>query len=144
MSIETVSPVAYYGERTGTEARVPQRTLGQDDFLKLLVAQMTQQDPLNPKADIDFIGQMAQFSSLEQARSLQNGMSVLQANALLGRTVSLEDDGLLVVGVVDSVHMKEGTPQLIVGGQSYTLAQVREIAETPTSPAGTGVAPDAA
>ena len=51
-------------------SRVPIQTLGQNDFLKLLVTQMTSQDPLNPQKDTDFIAQMAQFSSLEQSKTM--------------------------------------------------------------------------
>jgi flagellar basal-body rod modification protein FlgD len=130
MPVESASPVAFADLLTGTEARLPQRTLGQDDFLKLLVAQMTQQDPLNPKADIDFIAQMAQFSSLEQTRSMPRGMDVLQANSLLGRTVTLNDDGETVMGVVSAVHIEEGTPHIVVGGRSYELKQVLDIEQT--------------
>jgi len=112
---------------------MPQRTLGQQDFLKLLVAQMTQQDPLNPKADMDFIAQMAQFTSLEQSRSMQSSMALLEANSLLGRTVSLEHEGQTVTGVVSAVQIEEGTPQIVVGGQKYELKQVLGIEPAPAS-----------
>lgn len=133
MPIEASPAVSYYGQRTGTEARVPQRTLGQQDFLKLLVAQMQQQDPLNPKADIDFIAQMAQFSSLEQNRSMQSSMTLLQANSLLGRTVTLEHEGQSVVGVVSAVQIEEGMPQLVVGGRNYELKEVQGIEPAPAA-----------
>src|SRR3712207_7846381 len=52
------------------------RSMGKDDFLKLLVGQLRHQDPMNPMEDKDFMGQMAQFSQLEQmtnvASTLQN------------------------------------------------------------------------
>ena len=130
MPLASPPPITSFDPPTDTDARIPQRTLGQDDFLKLLVAQMTQQDPLNPKADIDFIAQMAQFSSLEQARSMQNGLATLQANSLLGRTVTINQNGSTVVGVVSAVHIEEGTPHIVVGGQSYELKQVLNIEQT--------------
>jgi len=112
--------------------RVPSQTLGQDDFLKLLVAQMTTQDPMNPMGNTEFIAQMAQFTSLEQSRTMANTMAtmnqqqqVLQANELIGRQVSLVDDNLNVVsGVVTGVVIGQDSPMIVVDGQGYSLASV--------------------
>ena len=56
---------ALTGSSTG-QVKSAAQTLGKDDFLKLLVGQLKNQDPMNPSSDTDFIGQMAQFSQLEQ------------------------------------------------------------------------------
>ena len=68
--------------------------LGKDDFMKLLLAQMSNQDPLKPMEDKEFIAQLAQFNSLEQMQQLNKGMGNLaaaqvatQASALLGQQV---------------------------------------------------------
>ena len=113
-------------------ARVPIQTLEQGDFLKLLVTQMTSQDPLNPQKDTEFIAQMAQFSALEQARSTQTEISrlrmqqeVLQADALLGQTVDIQkEDKTTTRGIVSSVNIEAGTPLVTVDGQHYNLDQV--------------------
>ena len=125
----------------GTNAadRVPIQTLGQDDFLKLLVAQMTSQDPLNPQKDTEFIAQMAQFSALEQAKTMQSDVAqlrveqlALQANALIGRTVDLQTPNeTTATGIVSAIQMEAGTPKLIVDGQRYDLSQVLTISPTP-------------
>ena len=127
-------------DSSDTASRIPQRTLDQDDFLKLLVAQMTSQDPMNPQADLDSIAQMAQFSALEQSKSMQsdlaalrNDQQLLQANSLLGRTVTLQADSeTTVAGTVDAVQIKAGTPLILVNGQTYDLSQL--ITVTPTVP----------
>jgi flagellar basal-body rod modification protein FlgD len=111
-------------------ARTPVRTLDQNDFLKLVVAQMTNQDPLNPKADTEFIAQMAEFTALEQAKAMQGDIArlrsdqqFLQANAVLGRVVELQDNqGALVRGAVSAIHVEEGTPKIVVNGQPYELS----------------------
>jgi flagellar basal-body rod modification protein FlgD len=115
--------------------RVPIRTLDQDDFLKLVIAQLTSQDPMNPQSDTEFIAQMTQFTSLEQSKSMQSEIAqlrtdqqFLQANALLGRMVRLEDNqGALTQGTVSAVKIEEGTPKIVVNGQPYDLSALLTI-----------------
>lgn len=100
-------------------------TLGKDQFLKLLVGQLKNQDPLNPTSDTDFIGQMAQFSQLEQTTNMAAANDKLIAEqrgarsvALLGRTVTYPDvvSGALTTGLVERVEWTAGIPSLTVGG----------------------------
>src|SRR5438477_8684212 len=135
MAIAPISTVATAGTSSD---RVPIQTLGQNDFLKLLVTQMTSQDPLNPQKDTEFIAQMAQFSALEQSKTMEADIAqiraqqqLLQANTLIGQTVQLETTSdLPITGVVSAVQVDGGTPSLIVDGQKYDLSQVRLIAPT--------------
>ena len=131
-----VSPSSFLTGPTADAAdaldRIPARNLTQDDFLKLVVAQMTSQDPLNPRKDTEFIAQMAQFSLLEQSKSMQSELAqmrtdqlFLQANAMLGRVVELQDaQGAPTRGTVSAIHVVEGMPKIVVGGQSYDLSEV--------------------
>ena len=108
--------------------RIPTRTLNQDDFLELVVAQLTNQDPLNPMKDTEFIAQMAQFSALEQSKSMQKDMAQLNANAVLGRVVELQDDnGELIRGPVSAIKIEAGTPKIIVNGQPYALSTLLSV-----------------
>jgi len=99
-------------------------TLGKDDFLKLLVGQLKNQDPLNPTSDTDFIGQMAQFSQLEQTTNMASVNEQLVAQqrgaravALLGKTVTFPDaNGALTTGAVERVEWVDHEPSLTVGG----------------------------
>jgi flagellar basal-body rod modification protein FlgD len=98
--------------------------LGKDDFLKLLVGQLKNQDPLNPTSDTDFIGQMAQFSQLEQTTNMATVNSQLAAQqrgaravALLGRSVTFPDaNGVPTTGAVERVEWNDHEPTLTVGG----------------------------
>jgi len=73
-------------------------TLGRDEFLKLLIAQLESQDPLNPTQDTEFVAQLAQFSSLEQqiqsnealqgVTAAQDRMAAAQATSFLGNDVT--------------------------------------------------------
>ncbi|WP_028314944.1 flagellar hook assembly protein FlgD [Desulfatibacillum aliphaticivorans] len=92
-------------ESTGT-------SLGQEDFLQLLIAQLKNQDPLNPMEGTDFTAQLAQFSSLEQlfgiGDSLEEMLSIQSNNGtgdvgyLLGKVIVAEDDSLTVNGGLSS------------------------------------------
>ena len=99
------------------------KSLGKDDFLKLMVAQMKNQDPMNPADDKDNIAQMAQFSSLEQitnlataTQKLADSMQMTQTLGLIGHTVSYKAaDGTMTSGTVSAVDVAGGTPSLTVG-----------------------------
>lgn len=118
--------------------RIPIQTLGQDDFLKLLVAQMAAQDPLNPQKDTDFIAQMASFSTLEQSKTMQSDLAgirsdqqVLQANSLLGRTVILQgSDENPISGLVTAIQMEGGAPRIVVNGHAHDLRTLSAILPT--------------
>ena len=123
-------------------SRVPAKILSQDDFLKLLITQMTSQDPMNPKSDTDMAAQMAQFTALEQSRGMASNLGsllgqqqLLQANGMLGRAVELQVDSLTTRrGIVDAVQIEAGTPKIVVGGVSYNLNQVRTISPVALNP----------
>lgn len=135
----TTTPPSPFDATSGSST-LPTKTLNQDDFLKLLVAQMTSQDPMNPQSNTDFAAQMAQFTSLEQTRTMASDLAtlntqqqVLQASQLLGRAVTLQDNSQVLSGVVQSVQLASGTPQILVNGKTYDLSQVLSIS---TAPAG--------
>jgi len=141
MPTSAISAATLAGSNANTVDRIPVRTLGQNDFLKLLVTQMTSQDPLNPQKDTDFIAQMAQFSSLEQTKTMSTDIAqlrtqqqFLQASAMLGQAVSLQvDKDTTAQGIVSAVQIEAGTPQLMVGGQAFALSQVLSVARPPAA-----------
>jgi flagellar basal-body rod modification protein FlgD len=125
----TTAPVMSVVEpvKAATAKASDSQTLGKDDFLKLMVAQMKNQDPMNPADDKDNIAQMAQFSSLEQITNLANAtqelatrLSLTQNVGLLGHTVTYTGtDGQAVSGTVDGLDLgQDGTTTLSVAGQT--------------------------
>jgi flagellar basal-body rod modification protein FlgD len=113
-------------EQTGAK-KSDNAALGKDDFLKLFVAQLQHQDPMNPMQDSDFMGQMASFSTLEQVSNLAMANEKIASNltssnaiGLIGRTVTWTegtgDDATTHSGVVESVSTKDGKPSLTVSG----------------------------
>ena len=117
---------------TSTTSSVPQKTLGQDDFLKLLAAQFQAQDPMKPMEDTTFIAQMAQFSALEQSKTMATDMAGLKseqdvtaANSSLGHRVTVNQaDGTTDTGDVTAVDLSGASPQLSVNGKLYSLSSV--------------------
>lgn len=115
------------------------KTLGVDDFLKLLSVQMQAQDPLQPMQDTQFIAQMASFTSLQQMKTLTGSMNNYATENYLGKTVSVNDSTVkagYVTGTVDSVKFTTGgTPQIVVGGKAYETSDILNVQNTPTTSA---------
>jgi flagellar basal-body rod modification protein FlgD len=137
-SISAVNATSGLAPSAASQSSNPSQTLNQGDFLKLLVTQMTSQDPLSPESDTDMAAQMAQFSSLQASQNTETDIEGLQANALLGQTVSVVSTGSPQMGVVSSVQLQAGSePQIIVNGQPYTLSQLQSIYPNVVAPAAT-------
>ena len=110
----------------------PGSALNQQDFLKLLVAQIQYQDPMNPQSDTAIAAQLAQFTSLQQATQSSASLSMIQANSLVGSTVTVQVDAKnSASGVVTGVLLNNGVPQITIGGANYNLSQITSI--TPPS-----------
>lgn len=69
----------------GTTTRIPNKTLGKEDFLNLLIAQMRHQNPLNPLDNAEFSTQLAQFSSLEQLFNVNENLKSLETSQKIGQ-----------------------------------------------------------
>jgi flagellar basal-body rod modification protein FlgD len=133
----TSSATTSSSSSTDASSRIPTQTLDQQDFMNLLVTQLKSQDPLNPQQDTQFIAQMAQFSTLEQSKSMQSDMAqlrsdqqVTQANGLIGRTVEVQTGkDTTTQGIVSGVDMAAGTPKILVNGEEYGLDQLVAISQ---------------
>jgi len=123
-------------------------TLGKDDFLKLLIAQLRYQDPLSPLQDSDFIAQLAQFSSLEQQtniataiESLKEHMVILnsqsllvQGAAMIGKEVVAKGpDGKEIVGIISAVKWLDGELTLMIGDTKLAMEDILEIRVNPSA-----------
>ncbi len=113
--------------------RTPETTMGKNDFLKILMTQLTHQDPTEPMDDKDFIGQMAQFSTLEQITNMNEEISKVlsiisrsQAFSLIGKTVEIGTDNGKVSGIVEEVTGGE-FPQVLVNGQYYDFSSIERV-----------------
>jgi flagellar basal-body rod modification protein FlgD len=130
------SQVDSFNKALQQDGRKAQQELGKDDFLKLLITQLQNQDPTNPMKDKEFIAQMAQFSSLEQMNNMSEQFSKLsgklqsgQAMNTLGKHVEVSTETGPVSGTVSEIRMGE-FPQVMVKGTFYDYGQVQRITET--------------
>jgi flagellar basal-body rod modification protein FlgD len=111
----------------------PNAALDKNDFLKILITQLSHQDPTQPMDDKAFVSQMAQFSSLEQMTNMSEGLAKVadlisrsQAVGLLGSAVEISNGETTVSGIVDAVTSGD-FPQVLVNGQYYDFTQVQKV-----------------
>jgi flagellar basal-body rod modification protein FlgD len=111
--------------------------LGRDQFMQLLVTQMRNQNPLEPLKDAEFIAQLAQFSSLEGIEKLNGNFGAMlslqqftQGSNLIGKAVLYQpdDSSPLRQGTVEAVTVRDGTVNLVVGGNQVPLSSVQVLA----------------
>ena len=119
--------------------------MGKDDFLKLLMAQMRNQDPMKPMEDTQMMAQMAQFSALEATQKLSETMDrsmnlqiQSQAATLVGKYVETIQDNQYVAGQVTSVGFdtENGAlvPRLLLDGKTVVdLSDIRRVSTPPTT-----------
>ena len=113
--------------------RQPQQSLGKDDFLKMLITQLSYQDPMNPMQDKEFVAQMAQFSTLEQMTGMAKDFNKLtmmisgsEAASSLGKNVEIVEGERVVQGLVQAVTRGE-SPQVLVNGNFYNWDHVIKV-----------------
>jgi flagellar basal-body rod modification protein FlgD len=155
---------------TGAAASTPAvasaaKGLGKDDFLKLLMAQLQNQDPSKPMDDTQMVAQMAQFSALEATQQLSatiqqsnNVQTIFQAGAMIGKYVQADaPDGTTTTGAVSGVSFTTTagvtSPTLQVNGKDIDYSTIVKVsgsasaaqaaATVPAAAATTGTAPAA-
>jgi flagellar basal-body rod modification protein FlgD len=108
---------------SGTSFSNPNSSLGENDFLKLMMDQLQNQDPLNPSDPTQYMAELANFSSLEQQTQIAGSTAAAataqttsSALGLLGHTVSYQDsNGVTQSGVVSKVEFTSSGPALTIG-----------------------------
>ncbi|HLA27738.1 MAG TPA: flagellar hook capping FlgD N-terminal domain-containing protein [Syntrophales bacterium] len=125
--------------KTAAADSATSKLIGKDDFFKMLIAQLKNQDPMNPAQGSEFAAQLAQFSSLEQLSNLntalaaQNSNYIMLANAqsvnLIGKEVTaLNGDGkTTITGQVSAVSFKDKTIYLTVNGEEVSFNDVMSV-----------------
>ncbi len=120
-----------------TKSTVGTDELGKDAFLQLLTTQMQYQDPLNPSTDTEFIGQLAQFSALEEMQNLNSTMVNSSAYGLVGKNVIMAvgsstgtDTPEYVAGYVQYVEMVDGKAYLGIEEELYSIDDLDSVIDS--------------
>lgn len=133
MTVESIGQVSSTYTSTNNNENV-----SQDEFIKLFLAQLNSQDPLEPLNNREFLAQLAQFSSLEQNRESNEKLHSLlamnssnQALNLLGKTVQVKlETGVEFDGSIEAIHYDSSGPKLTIKNEdgnfidNITLTQV--------------------
>lgn len=93
--------------------------MGFEDLLKIVLTQLTYQDPLKPVENFEFVSQLAQFSQIQQTQTMSDRLLAMlqaeattQATSLLGRKVDIPAGATVLSGKVVSVAFQNGEPRL--------------------------------
>ncbi len=121
------------------------KTLGKNEFMKILITQLQNQDPMQPLQDRDFIAQMAQFSSVEQIMNMADEMKQMRqslgwASSLIGKTVSWQDSAnpdsasTTKSGIVSAILVKSGSQYAKVEGEDIPMDSITSVADSAGTP----------
>lgn len=105
-----------------------------DTFLTLLVAEMQNQDPLEPTSNTEWVSQYATFTQVQQISEMADSMDLVRANNLIGKEVVMKvtssstGETSYKRGVVDYVVVEEGKPLLVIDEAKYSLSDLDTVA----------------
>jgi flagellar basal-body rod modification protein FlgD len=139
-AIQTIQTVDVPASGANGPRRTPKQELGKNDFLMLLTKQLQHQDPLQPADNMQFVSQMANFSTLEQITNMtkvleqnlnkDSGGYKAQAINFLGAEIYAvrPDQADPIHGVVNSVKFVDGEAIFRVGDTEVKMEHIQDIA----------------
>lgn len=127
-----LSTAAATATTTAAQTKKSGTSLNMDDFLKLMVAQLQNQDMNNTADTSQYTTQMAQFSMVQALTDLTELSKTTYSLSMIGKEVTLAEskaDGSLnvITGTVEGVNLFNGDAQIIVNGANYPMTSVMEV-----------------
>lgn len=109
-------------------------TMGKDQFLKILVAEMQYQDPLEPTTNTEWVSQMATFSQIEELQNMSGAMTKGQAQNLVGKYVIMaptdkNGETKYYSGKVETVEIREDGTYLSIKGYLYNINDLYSVVD---------------
>ena len=135
MSIDAINAYATTTAATSTSSTTSKSSaLDMDDFLKLMVAQLQNQDMNNSVDNTEFAAQMAQYSMVQALSDMREQSQTAYSVSLIGKDVSLSesnDDGSVsvITGTVEGVNLQNGDAEIIVNGSAYSMDSILTVAQ---------------
>lgn len=117
-----------------SKAKAGGNVVSSDTFLTLLVAEMQNQDPLEPTDNTEWVSQYATFTQVQQMGEMADSLNVMRANGLIGKEVIMKvvsektGETSYQRGVVDYVVMEDGKPLLNINGSNYSIDDLDTVA----------------
>jgi flagellar basal-body rod modification protein FlgD len=138
MATDPVSGTSGSNGSSQSKVRDRMEEVNVEQFLKLLIAELQNQDPLNPMDNAQMIQQIGEIRSIAASDKLsttlegvQLGQALASASSLIGKTITgLSDENTSVNGMVDRVTVVDGVPKLHIGADKVDLKNLREIVST--------------
>jgi flagellar basal-body rod modification protein FlgD len=133
-SVNASDTISYVRD-TSKDAR--ETKLGTETFLRLLVAQLKYQDPLEPQKDTAFVTQMAQMTSLQEMQQMNATLQNSQAYDMVGKEIYAEvynkdtHEINKFIGIVDSVVIRDSIPYVVVGTQAINISDIKQVFPAP-------------
>lgn len=116
--------------------------MGFEDLLRIVLTQLTYQDPLKPMENFEFVSQLAQFSQIQQGQTANESLQGLisaattnQATSLLGHKIDIPTGETVISGVVKAISFQSGEPRLTIETSenqtisNLALSSVNRVAE---------------
>lgn len=113
-----------------SKAKVGNSNMDQNVFLQLLMAQLKNQDPLNPMSNTEFVSQQAQFTQISELQQLNQGNSFVQASSLIGKQVTFNDPNNVnkqITGTVSEAKISSSGTSIVVNDTSYPASVIKSI-----------------
>ncbi|MCL1881714.1 MAG: hypothetical protein FWF76_06000 [Oscillospiraceae bacterium] len=133
MTLDSVGNIIQNRERFAHLADDRRNEISIDTFYQLLIAEMSNQDPLDPMSNTDFISHMANFTSLQVQQEALYFNNANYAQSMIGRTVSVASGTgerfAIETGIVSSVDFTGGEFVLVINGQRWPLDRVMQVVD---------------
>ncbi|MEN6304343.1 MAG: flagellar hook capping FlgD N-terminal domain-containing protein [Armatimonadia bacterium] len=111
---------------TSASSTTASNSLGPDAFMRLLIAELQNQDPLSPMDTQAMLTQLSTMELVSESRAARQSQDMVQAMGMMGRTVAWQDSdtGDVYSGTVEAVVRDGSDPVLMVGGVQLTLEEI--------------------